>query len=718
MSIKQIRLLPPLAVARLGSSPEPLENYDLELPDAVSPRKIVPAATLWVDDEGNLSVTEPRQGVSFRDAKGLIRPVAPFFEVWAQTDTSDEWIPLTKTLLNGHGLGADAVQWMAHVANIKMFRRTNDPHDRIEAKVGPFNDHARHALFGECANFLMGETVPLGFVQYVRPSDSHPEIRIRFTPAHGKVYGSYTENNDPNIEKAVYDPTKGEWRGYREPNNPANDLEGRRLTNPGQIFAGYDQNEFHISYGYIDDECDGVIEVSIESDGKTLRSFARVAAGPPTFAPDSKPLRTVADELEQALLGPDAEATDAEIETVKGIVRRALETVRLMNTGQMNKAGTTRGVGMARMDIGDVGRLSAPIFDPVVADSLAIRARHERVLLGLESGSLAWFARILREYDKVGDLTDDGRRKMPGMMRNADGRHLALTRRQVSKIRAVAEYIVKYGSKPPIQALGVAQGIRPINLPAQLEYRARGNPPNSQPDSAISNAYPGLEMDIRNVWRRILEGIVLHESANLVVDVEKDELKSLKGKLLVQVAGIDVTAPVVGPNADGQIGPLKDSFGNDHMALEWSNALALIVREHTGREVACVFQSLDGKQQLNQNLQVRPFFEEGAPVISREIAEPGALTQSLCAPWQNDYRECACFYWAANRPDFVNVESRPDGSSAGNNWMQKDRTAETARVYINDDWQDNRLLSHTDLIRHWEQALRFVIGNEDEPPVG
>jgi len=224
-------------------------------------------------------------------------------------------------------------------------------------------------------------------------------------------------------------------------------------------------------------------------------------------------------------------------------------------------------------------------------------------------------------------------------------------------------------------------------------------------------------MDVRNVWRRILEGIVLHESANFVVDVEKDELKPLKGTLLLRIAGIDVTAPVVGPNSDGLIGPLKDSFGNDRMALEWSNALAVIVRGHTGREVACVFQSLDGKQQLNQSLRVRPFFEKGTAVIAREIAEPGALTQSLCAPWQNDYRECACFYWAANRPDFVNVESRPDGSSAGNNWMQRDRTADTARVYINDDWLDDRLLSHTDLIQNWEKALRFVIGNEDEPPV-
>jgi hypothetical protein len=495
------------------------------------------------------------------------------------------------------------------------------------------------------------------------------------------------------------------------------------LTNPAEIFAGYDdpkdgpENSIHISYGYVDDECDGIIEASLDTHDGTLTGFARVAAGPPTFAPDSKPVRTVADELEQAMFGPEATASPQEMKEVKDIVRRALETVRLMNTGQMNKAGTTRGVGMARMDILDYSRKSEPIFDPEVADSLAIRTRHERVLLGLESGSLAWFARILRAYDEVGNLTDTGRRKMPGMMRNADGRHLSLTRRQVAKVKAVAEYIVAKGVRPEEAASAPSSSMRPVNLAAQLDYRAKGNPPSTKPDTAISNAYPGLEMDFRNVWRRILEGIVLHESLNFVVEVERSDWQELKGMLVLRIAGVDLTAPVTGPGNSGTVGPLKDAFGSDRMALEWSNALATVIRDNTGKEVECQFQSIDGKQQRTQKLKVRRFFEAGTAVIAREIAEPGALTQSLCAPWQNDYRECACFYWAANRPDFVNVEVRPDGTATGNSWMQKDRTSATAKIYINDDWLDERMLSHTDLISDWEKVLRFVIGNRDEPPV-
>jgi hypothetical protein len=48
--------------------------------------------------------------------------------------------------------------------------------------------------------------------------------------------------------------------------------------------------------------------------------------------------------------------------------------------------------------------------------------------------------------------------------------------------------------------------------------------------------------------------------------------------------------------------------------------------------------------------------------------------------------------------------------------MQKDRTASTPRFYISDDWQDERLYSHLDLVTNWEQVLRFIIANQDEPP--
>ena len=46
--------------------------------------------------------------------------------------------------------------------------------------------------------------LPLGHVRYIKPTTAFPEIRLRFTPAHGNVYGSSKQApqgkpSDPNI---------------------------------------------------------------------------------------------------------------------------------------------------------------------------------------------------------------------------------------------------------------------------------------------------------------------------------------------------------------------------------------------------------------------------------------------------------------------------------------------------------------------------------------
>src|SRR5215472_15731517 len=99
MSILELRILPPLAIARLGSSPEPLENYDLCVVDPLCYRRIEPAETLLVDPAGGAVVEayKPRE-IRFRDEAGRIRPVAPFFEVYART-SQDVLEPLTLGLL-------------------------------------------------------------------------------------------------------------------------------------------------------------------------------------------------------------------------------------------------------------------------------------------------------------------------------------------------------------------------------------------------------------------------------------------------------------------------------------------------------------------------------------------------------------------------------------------------------------------------------------------
>jgi hypothetical protein len=277
--------------------------------------------------------------------------------------------------------------------------------------------------------------------------------------------------------------------------------------------------------------------------------------------------------------------------------------------------------------------------------------------------------------------------------------------------------------------------IDPLNLSAQVAYRAAGNPPPTTPATAISNCFPGLECDFRNVWRHIFEGIVLHEADNYVVEVEDEKYKDLRLCRLLYVEDDPLIVQVRGPTAPG-----TDSVVLGTTNLEWSNALAAKLST-PGAEFTCFFTSEPADveprimddftpEQLREELlrtarsvklRIRPFFasftgRSGAvllPAISKELLAPGDLTQSLCSPWQNDYRECACYYWAASRPDYVNIEAGPDGLSHGQHWFTRDRNG--PREYIPDDLEDSRLFSYEDLFANWQKLLSFEIGGRDVP---
>jgi len=416
--IDELRILPPLAIARFGAAPTPMDNYDavVDPEQPLGHRALTPAETFEVVPE-RLSFTEG----------GEVRPVAPFLEVWALTGGQLE--PLTIDLLAQEGATPADVRWQVQVANLKASRRTGDERDRIVADTGSFADHARRALDGTCENFWPGKSIPFGHAQYIRPTAAHPEVRLRFTPGAGHVYGASLQApdgplTDPNVVDIVYDGNSGGWLGHID--------DGPGVTAPGLIyFGGLDDPP--ASRGYLDDGCDGLVRVSLEIGGRTLSAFGRVGAGPPAYAPDALPIRSVADELEQALFGPQVQPGEATFERVEEIVRRAFESVRLMNSEVMNRDPNS----MAGHDAG-VGRLPEPIMASSLVDDIALENLHQSLLAALRSATAPWFADVLREYDEVGDLTDLGRRKMPALMRGADGRHLTLTRRQVDLIRTPA----------------------------------------------------------------------------------------------------------------------------------------------------------------------------------------------------------------------------------------------------------------------------------------
>ena len=138
--ITELRILPPLVIARLGSSPHPLENYNLNPPeDLLGFRKLDPTETLAVDEQsGEISRAYTPSKIVFRDGDH-IRPVAPFLEVFARTD-SGQLEPLTSNLLKDNGLSPVDVKWTVKVGNLKVFRRTGDVGDQIFAEQS-FCDH-------------------------------------------------------------------------------------------------------------------------------------------------------------------------------------------------------------------------------------------------------------------------------------------------------------------------------------------------------------------------------------------------------------------------------------------------------------------------------------------------------------------------------------------------------------------------------------------------
>jgi hypothetical protein len=780
VKIEALRILPPIAIGRFGSASEPLDNYTLE-DDPEHPlgfRRIKPAPTLIVNDAGEVAEKPPVAAIEFTTTEAgeggehvRIRPVAPFLEVFAKLEGQSDLVPLSGGLLAEAGLAVEDVRWNAQVANRKVVRRTGDQNDQVSADTGWVSGHESVELKGKCANFLEKENayISFGHVRLIRPTEKFPELRLRFTPPKGLIYGpgcpdSKTDcqcgdvENDPVIppERRVYD-CRNSWYGFDsetfEPPEGDGQLGYENATLPPSLFAisspapSWLNDNIAISRGYLDDASDGFVHVALTlPSGATLTASARICVGPPDVAPDSLFLRSLADDLEQVINGPELspdEDTETTRERAAEIVRRAFETVRFMNVAVLNgndikgRSALTLD-SMPQEEAADTERALRPVMPPETVDTFTITALHEQVYAALRGGAAPWFDRLIRRPEEVSDLTDHGRRKMPALMCGADNNYLALTHRQIDTILKASSPARSHPGREAAARKADASKLKARNRTAELNHVAAGNPISSRPVTSVANCCPGLEMDFRAVWRRMFKGVELREYDNLVIactapDDPGARPLDLVGHRLLQVVLPDdgctvaFTAQITGPatsDVEGQI-VLTTSANPEGLApLEWSNALASILRTYQGRTVQCDFtrepskphQSLrsDPPNYVSHELEVRQFFDEDTAVIARALAEPGELTQGLCSPWQNDYRECSCYYWASARPDYVNVESGPTGLSTGDNWLQKTRTGN----YVPDDYLDSRLIDYDDLFRDWERLLRFQIGGRDVPDGG
>jgi hypothetical protein len=391
--IEELFFEPPMAIARLGSSPTPQDAFDWEDDDSPAggiETVIRPRPSLDVDTDGTVSVRMPDE-IRFKDDDGAVRPVAPFFELWARlvVDGTVSEQPVTSRLLRELGAGVDHLRWEVVAANDKAWQRTADPTCRFEARVViDGTDTSRHPLdaispvsSGQTPLVPADRPIRLGSVQLTRPTADgsgpgvDPDVdldvvRLRFTPAPGYCYApadAIVGVSSP-LEPGDMSPTASLYGNIHEI-VPAD----RRTLNAGTPWSKFvmDSMEFphgtpidaydganvgtSVSWGVVDDSCDALITVRLAIAGRAHTATARVFSGPQDYAPDRRNFHSVIDDLEDRELDSpvvDAETLDEHWDEIVDLFRRVLETASLFNL-DMHRAWAT-GINAFRLGVVDL----------------------------------------------------------------------------------------------------------------------------------------------------------------------------------------------------------------------------------------------------------------------------------------------------------------------------------------------------------------------------
>ncbi len=233
--------------------------------------------------------------------------------------------------------------------------------------------------------------------------------------------------------------------------------------------------------------------------------------------------------------------------------------------------------------------------------------------------------------------------------------------------------------------------LTPVNLAARLNHTAVGNPAATTLASGVANCYPGLEFDHRNLDRRFFPGLVV-EYANpsrrealgglvLAVDLDDpllagqggdgaplvDQLRSLRAEMdgdprlwwLGTITQAEVTIdPIRLP------GVALDGTGTWRVVRSLEpGAVTIVLRRFPAEGDGPPDEvTLEGRR--------RPYVDATDGIDAGYRA--GELTQSLCSPWQHDFRDCGCYYWASNHPDIaIDQAVAPEDASrfAGTGWV-------------------------------------------------
>lgn len=299
--------------------------------------------------------------------------------------------------------------------------------------------------------------------------------------------------------------------------------------------------------------------------------------------------------------------------------------------------------------------------------------------------------------------------------------------------------------------------IFPRNLTAYAAATVRGNPANARPESGVDNTHPGLEFDQRNIDKAFLPGLVFEfqflHGAKLVqvrpelfqapidlsqsdvdgdfylyyifgafgarpdrprlvelhrTDGRTDGYEVLRtvhdlepGRIMVVIGRSDPSnfarlGPAGGMEFSGALDSLANYTGTSPGPLPNSKAFR---DPATGKLLAAI---LVGE---------RAAYLDNKGVIATTVVPPGDLTRSLCAPWQWDFADCGCHYWASNKPDIVIGPDLTNDTMQVLNFQRNRKGTPVPPVITYKEWTDNEM-TQPDMIRNWE-TLPFVIAERE-----
>ncbi|MGH8886004.1 MAG: hypothetical protein ACRDYX_12680 [Egibacteraceae bacterium] len=463
-----------MAIARLGGSLTPLVAFEWTRgdPHTIAETRIRPTWTLDVLAGGSVAPRMPTE-IIVRDG-ALLRPVAPFLELWALTGDGPASaltaVPVTPALLAANGAGEGSLSFTVEAMNLKAARRTG----RAGLRFGTFppvrvraDDHGSVQLLGVSPPGTSqpmippGRFIPLGQVQVLRPVPQPADqpwsaavridvVRLRFTPARGRFYGppDAAQVSPPAVSpaQAFLNPDAG-WQGA-----PRSD----RVVPSDTV----DESPPGSSLGVIDDTCDARVSAELVLAGGPLRCTANVTVGPPHYAPDRRPFLSLADEVNDREHDPQRDAALSAADRavwVEDLFERAFETAsatdvdfwraqraRQLRPDELRSAIPGDGVPGPTRAMGGQDRLRDPniaVPEPSANIPLPLsgraRERHRDLsdLTVLES----W---VRENPDRMGEIVrppfaNTGfSMQMPPFMRNSNARALSLARWQYDLLMA------------------------------------------------------------------------------------------------------------------------------------------------------------------------------------------------------------------------------------------------------------------------------------------